>query len=603
MPNSGPLDESLQFSTVYEAMDSVFRENVVSRALGARGQISTEATNALNSAIQKSRIRVTGYRDSHRAPHPLLREPVSQAVALFPELAGAVLRAWAESQQALHDRVAEYLPNTGMEAEYPDFSAKQFRGHWAANDWHSHRDNFIQNYEDDVGEDDVGLMLCYVTGRAPARSGAGAGDGVAGPASEYLDQFLSYLKALPPTAPEWRGMIPNFIESVSGLIEQKEAELKWADDFDEALESVRTEFGGLLTFFEQDTQTWAAARVSPQADTATALRSVERLLTLLDDYQAVHERAPSLSEERERVHKRDELQPTILETIQEMDLLMTEATEDFDDVRPPQFSPAALPARAAPELELSVSIPAQEQEATPATSLQEALTVGDSTHPGSPRVSEDEFAALQSENQSLHDDTQALSSENRNLRDEVELLKAELYESQEMEESWRLAYMSSKGGIPDAVADKPREIESVNAAVEAAKERFKGQLTFAPNSESEIEGNPFIRPEKVWEALQWLATTYYKSRMGQLRVTNFDQSIKEACGWWYKGDQGETTMTRYRNSYTTHAHGRTYQLAEHIGKGTNFDARYTIRIAFNWDDGLRRVIVGYIGRHQQTDAS
>ena len=258
-------------------------------------------------------------------------------------------------------------------------------------------------------------MLCYVTGRAPARSGPGAGDGVAGPASEYLDQFLSYFKALPPTAPEWRGMIPNFVETVSGLIEQKEAELKWADDFDEALESVRTEFGELLAFFEQDTQTWAAARVSPQADTATALRSVERLLTLLDDYQAVHERAPSISEERERIRKRDELQPTILKTIQEMDLLITEATEDFDDVRLPQFSPAALPAKAAPDLEESVSLPAQEQEATPATSLQEALTVGDSTHPGSPRVSEDEFAALQSENQSLHGDTQALSSENQDL--------------------------------------------------------------------------------------------------------------------------------------------------------------------------------------------
>ena len=172
-----------------------------------------------------------------------------------------------------------------------------------------------------------------------------------------------------------------------------------------------------------------------------------------------------------------------------------------------------------------------------------------------------------------------------------------------MEESWRLSYLSSKGGVPDASVDMPSEIESVNAAVEAAKERFQGQLTFAPNSESEIEDNPFIRPEKVWEALQWLATTYYQSRMGQMRVTNFDQSIKEACGWWYKGDQGETTVSRYRKSYTAHAHGKTYLLEEHIGKGTNFDARYTIRIAFNWDDGLRRVIVGYIGRHQQTDAS
>ena len=76
------------------------------------------------------------------------------------------------------------------------------------------------------------------------------------------------------------------------------------------------------------------------------------------------------------------------------------------------------------------------------------------------------------------------------MRDEVELLKAELYESQEMEESWRLAYLSSKGGVPDAIADMPREIESVNAAVEAAKERFKGQVTFAPNSESGDRGQP-----------------------------------------------------------------------------------------------------------------
>ena len=48
---------------------------------------------------------------------------------------------------------------------------------------------------------------------------------------------------------------------------------------------------------------------------------------------------------------------------------------------------------------------------------------------------------------------------------------------------------------------------------------------------------------------------------------------------------------------------RGYTLVEHIGKGTTFDARYTIRIAFDWDRDRRQVIVGYIGRHQQTDAS
>ena len=62
-------------------------------------------------------------------------------------------------------------------------------------------------------------------------------------------------------------------------------------------------------------------------------------------------------------------------------------------------------------------------------------------------------------------------------------------------------------------------------------------------------------------------------------------------------------MSRYEKSYTTRVDGKRYTLVEHIGKGTTFDARYTIRIAFDWDRDRRQVIVGYIGRHQQTDAS
>ena len=185
---------------------------------------------------------------------------------------------------------------------------------------------------------------------------------------------------------------------------------------------------------------------------------MERLLTLLDDYRTVHERAPASAKSgRESTGATSCTDDS--GNYSGNGLLMAEATEDFDDVRRPPFRSGSLPAKSTPELEVSVSIPAQEQESAPATSLQEALTVGDSTHPGSPRVSEDEFAALQSENQSLHDDTQALSSENQDLRDEVELLKAELTKVRR----WRiveLAYLSSKGGVPDAIADTPREIET-----------------------------------------------------------------------------------------------------------------------------------------------
>ncbi len=612
MPDSEPLDEkSLQLSAVYEAMNQTYREAVVSRALSFRTQLSSEANSALNSAIQKSRIRVTGYRDAFRAPHTVLRDPVSQALYLSPELSGAVLRAWAESQQALHDKMVEHLKNAGMEAEYPDFQAGKFRRPWPPNHWHSQRDKFIhENAEDDFSEDDAALMLCYVTGRAPVADGEAELDKVAGPTAEYLDQFLDFLKALPSTALEWREVLPNFIESVSSLITEKEAELKWADDIDAVFQTVRTEFSELLAFFEQDTETWATARVSQKADFAVALRSAERLWSLLAEYQPIHDRAPSISEERERIRQRDELLPVILEAIQEIDGLMTQETgnPDGSPPTPPDLEfPAEGPAERTPEKSMPAT-PAHGHDSLPATSPQEGLSAAETSttqisyeeHAG---VNAAEFTALQSENHGLNEETNALRSENQNLRDEVEVLKQELYESQEMEDSWRLSFLTSQGSASGAGADTATEVDSVNTAVEMAKKQFPGVITFAPNSESSVGSNPFNRPEKVWQALQWLATTYYKSKMGELRITNFDQSIKEACGWWYKSDQGETTVSRYRKSYTAHAHGKTYRLEEHIGKGTNFDARYTIRIAFDWDDGLRKVIVGYIGRHQQTDAS
>ena len=605
MPDSSaPDDKNLQLNAVFEVMNQAYREAVVSRALSFRGELTSEGNNALNAAIQKSRIRVTGYRDPLRAPHTLLRDPISQALDFHPELAGAVLRAWVESQHTLHDKIVEYLEDAGLEAEYPDFQAGKFRRLWPRNVWHSRKDKFIQeNAEDQFSEDDAALMLCYVTGRVPPTAGEGEPDKAAGSVGEYLDQFLEFLKVLPPTAPDWRDVLPNFIESVSHLVEEKESELKWADDFDTAVQAVRTGFYDLLAFFEQDTDAWAAARVSPEAGTASALRSVEGLQLLLAEYLPIHDRAPSISEERERIIRRNELLPQILEAIQDIDSLMTgeaggNPVADFPAIAGLNDAKAAPSDEAARDFAPAGGV--HEHEAPP---LQEALTASEPAGAEQPGFSAAEYSALQSENRGLQDDAHALRAVNQDLRDEVEALKAELYSSQEIEESWRLAYRAAIGGSTEEPEEALPSVESVNAAVEMAKSRFKQELLFSPNSESNIESNPYIYPNKVWEALQWLANTYYPSKLGRLRVTDFDQSIREACGWWYKGDQGETTLSRYEKSYTTRVDGKRHWLAEHIGKGTSFDARYTIRIAFDWDRDRRQVIVGYIGRHQQTDAS
>ena len=607
MPDSGsPDDNGLQLNAVYEVMNPTYRDEVVSRALGFRGQLSSDANIALNAAIQKSRIRVTGYRDPLRAPHTLLRDPISQTLDFQPELAGAVLRAWAESQQMLHDKIVEHLQEAGLEAEYPDFQAGKFRRRWSLNGWHSQRDKFVRgNVESNFSEDDAALMLCYVTGRVPTSPKEGELDEIEGSLADYLEQFLDFLKAMPATAPEWRQGLPFFIESVSSLVQEKESELKWADDFDTNVQSVRAEFSEMLEFFEQDTERWKAARVSPGSESAAALHSVEKLRSLFADYRPIHDRAPGISEERERIFKRDELLPVILETIQVIDNLMTDEA-GYPDRRPPAF-PELRSADERPTtdiLEASAQVtPAHGHDSIPATSLHEAFSIPDPSHAGHPGLNAEELSALQSENYGLRDDASALRSENQDLRDEVEALRTELFSSQEMEESWRMAYRSVMDGSLEEQEEVPLALGSVSEAVEMARSSFRQELLFSPNSESNVESNPYIYPNKVWEALQWLANIYYPSKLGRLRITDFDQSIREACGWWYKGDQGETTLSRYEKSYTTRVDGKRYWLAEHIGKGTSFDARYTIRIAFDWDRERRQVIVGYIGRHQQTDAS
>ncbi|MYH61554.1 MAG: hypothetical protein F4148_07245 [Caldilineaceae bacterium SB0675_bin_29] len=146
-------------------------------------------------------------------------------------------------------------------------------------------------------------------------------------------------------------------------------------------------------------------------------------------------------------------------------------------------------------------------------------------------------------------------------------------------------------------------IEDVRTAVALAKEKYAGELHFQPNSKSEIDDNPYEKPTNVLAALEWLATTFYRSKMGEVKVHDFDKSIKKVCGWRYKRGQSKQTMHKYKPWYTTSFEGRTYWLERHVGTGSNKDSRYTIRIAFDWDKARRIVVIGYIGQHQQTDAT
>ena len=605
------------------------RDAIVSRVLNEFSKLPIAAKNTLSAAVNEGvTLPPGGFRKGQAgralgSSGLLLQEPVSRAVISSRSLASAVLQSWSESHSQLKEAVERHLTGRGLTTPGPDLHERCFRGYWLVDQWEVEREAFAHTYNDDFDMEDVALMMCYVSGNFPKATDSNPGNVPSGSLNDVLSASLSRLRELPATSPDWERRIPDFIASVSRLVEEKAALLRWTEEFDGAVGEIREAYGDLLDFFESDTHLWTGAKVSPEADPTAALKLAATLKAQLAEYLPIHDRAPSISEELERGKKRSELQTLIIETQRAISALMTlEADGPAQTMLPPesagpspgpedtvpgpgteiegvilQPSPADPPPLLDPRAQ-EHRLPSESSAAPVQTPDPNAVSVKEE-----PSASVDHLTELQTENVGLKDSQQALRSENQDLREEVEALKTELFGSQEREDSWRLAYRTARDGSLEEAGVPSPLVESVLGAVEMAKGRFRQELLFAPNSESSIEGNPFIDPLKVWEALEWLGTTYYASRMGRLRVTDFDLSIKEACGWWYKSDQGETTVSRYEKSYTTRVDGKRYTLVEHIGKGTTFDARYTIRIAFDWDKDKRQVIVGYIGRHQQTDAS
>ena len=544
--------DSLQMSEIFEFMNPEYHEAVVRCALDSRDKVSKEARGSLNSAIN-STVKVPQFpKEPARAPTPYLMEQILKAVTILDKLTGAVLKVWAESHDALGTVVVKHLEDLAMPAKYPDFSGNRFRGTWFSDVWEREIDKILERHGE-FDKDDVALMLCYVSGKIPGSEET---------KNDVLSQSLKYLRSLPANAPEWREAIPDFAESMQAIRETKEAQYKQANDLDTLIVEVRDIFSSELEFFQKDIASWSAAHLLPDADLPKVLQDAQNMRSLLTDYQPIHEPASVLEEERERRPRRVKLENRILPIIDRIDRLMNE--------------PPAPPI----EQEQQSDVPAAQQ---PAQELDNQRA-----------FSEADYIALKSEHEK---ETESLQSQLHEHQDEIEKLQKEA-------ERWRRHYIEEAGkGAATAGENENLSIESVNDAVELAKERFDDKLIFQLNGKSRVEDNPFIHPKAVWDALQWLAITYYEARMGEISLTNPDVSIRKTCKWWYKGHQSDITMNKYEDWYTTRVGNKIHWLKKHIGTGSSKDARYTIRVAFDWDKSKERVVIGFIGQHQQTDAT
>ncbi len=156
--------------------------------------------------------------------------------------------------------------------------------------------------------------------------------------------------------------------------------------------------------------------------------------------------------------------------------------------------------------------------------------------------------------------------------------------------------------VPTSDAHKLK-IESVDEAIRLALEEHPEALVGCFNSTSEEKGYPFQDPPAIYRALVFLATTYRDARAGRVPCPSLAERCFAACGMNYQPHQSATTMGRYASSYEATYKGQRYALTEHLGRGTNRDPRYSVRIAFRYHREDDVILLGFLGQHQRTTIS
>ena len=592
-----------------------YRSGVVENVLNGRNKASSEAQKDLRSAINKSNLSVQGFRSksAYSAPTGLLLDQITDRMTTSNDLSAAILRMWVELHGSLHADVVEFRKKADLPIqEY--VAGREFPGLWDFDEWNHETEVFAKDNSRHC-EDDVALMLCCVSGNMPLPPSDGLDDEAFQPEGSLFAHWIERLKQLAPEAPEW-DEAENFIEQFTEIRQEKirEAEQALATALADSIAYFRDNFLGELKYLEANIDAWSSVDASSLADISGTLQIVDQLGEVLFQYFKIRPQAPTRSEEDARRARRSELEPQILSLIEQIDRQMSGDWDPDDDTAPPKDG-----TRGHAESDRPGS---DGETATTRTGVaSEARTNGaDSVNPdagtGKPdpvlAALESDYAALkdkhekvEAERQEYEQQVKALRLDTQSLRENEDGLRRKLYESKQNYSALRSAFVAMRRSEADLIQSPSangEDIPDIKAAVELAGRSFEDRLLFALNSKS--EKNPsFEDTTSVWKAFEWLATEYYDSRCnGFDGVDGFDEASREACGLWYKPKQSDTAKGKYPDHYTTKVNGTTYWLDEHIGRGSG-DPRTMIRIAFAWDKDRRVVVVGYIGRHQRTDAT
>ncbi len=560
-PGGGGQDRSLAFRHALSMVSPFDCRNMIEEVLDWRDakKVSQSAADQLESAINDLGLGLPGYRNSYLAPKGRLIDPLAGVMTDNDRLLGAVLRVWVESRSELREVVGGCAESVGILVEDPDFRGRCFRDYLLLGSWNRALAEISRESKGELDLREVSLMLCMVTGRLPGVLGRAESAGVGSLADFPFEGLL----------PELQGMLSGRggldaaarfrIEAVALMDARLDAGRRvW--ELAESAEGLCLRFMPELVYLGRELPAGLSFDLSLFPVEASSLSEasslLERLGTALEEYRDAAKAGDYASWDLERrgIDGKKSAADEALSLIEKLHEVFPERVE-------------------------AVSEEGGEDAAS------------DGGASGSEGGS-GEWDALRLENEELRGENEGLREENARLRRELHFARA-------AEESLRGRVERGESG-ESGVSAAP--VSDVREAVERAEREFGGkELLFYLNNASNVD-TQFERAEEVFSVLRWLAMDYRSGRMDG-DAPDWDLSLREACsGWSYASDNSDFAMNKYPDAYTAKGpNGRVYELGAHIRRGVRNEERYTMRIAFAWDDAEARVVVGYVGKHQPND--
>ena len=163
--------EFLPFHAINEFMRDDYRLAVVRITLHGAAQLPAEFRQAIEKQTKRS-VQVPGFRNSTLAPSGLRVTPTANAFEKNPELAGAILAAWAEIQNELRQQVFNLLTERGWDLLPIEVNSAKLPGfltHWPkGEDFAGINKAFSEKYPlSAVNADDISLMTVWLGDRLP----------------------------------------------------------------------------------------------------------------------------------------------------------------------------------------------------------------------------------------------------------------------------------------------------------------------------------------------------------------------------------------------------------------------------------------------------